>query len=134
MSTLKVNEIQDTSGGSSNLTIPGAAKAWVNYNQVSPAIRDSFNVSSVTDHSTGLLTLNFTNALANANYAFAGTAGHVSPSGSTTAIFTVELPDAANISSVMTTSSLQVEVNYVTASDNRSITDREFVSVIVFGD
>ena len=134
MSTLKVNEIQDTSGGSGNLTIPGAAKAWVNYNQASPGIRDSFNVSSVTDNSTGLMTLNFTNALANANYTFAGTAGQNSPSPTTTAIFTVELPDGATISSVMTTSSLQVEVNYVTMNNNRTVTDREFVGVIVFGD
>ncbi len=51
MSTLKVNNITDTSGGSSNLTIPGAAKAWVNFDgSGTVAIRDSLNVTSITDN------------------------------------------------------------------------------------
>jgi len=45
-------------------------RAWVNYNGVSgsQAIRASFNISSVTYNSTGDYTLNFTNALTDANY------------------------------------------------------------------
>ena len=69
MSTLKVNNITDTSGGSSNLEVPGAAKAWVNFNgSGTVAIRDSFNVSSITDEGTGDFQVNMTNALANTNY------------------------------------------------------------------
>jgi len=46
------------------------AKAWVNFNgSGTPAIRASFNVSSITDNGTGDFTINFTNALADANYA-----------------------------------------------------------------
>jgi hypothetical protein len=70
MSTLRVNTITDTSGGSSSLSVPGAAKAWVSFNGTGTvAIRASLNVSSITDNGTGDYTVNFTNALADANYA-----------------------------------------------------------------
>ena len=121
--------IKDLNGAEIGQTV----RAWVHYTQRDNIVRDSFNVASVTDHSTGLFTITFDKPMPNANYAFAGSVGHMSPSGGTTAIFSVELPDGDTISSVMTTSSLKVEVNYVTASANRSVTDREFVSVIVFG-
>ena len=49
----------------------GLAKAWVNFNGTGTvAIRASFNVSSITDNGTGDYTVNFTTALADANYAF----------------------------------------------------------------
>jgi len=48
-------------------------RAWVNFNGTGTvAIRASFNVSSITDNGTGDYTVNFTNALSDANYAFAG--------------------------------------------------------------
>jgi hypothetical protein len=48
----------------------GIAKAWVNFNGTGTvAIRSSFNVSSITDNSTGNYTVNFTTAMPNANYA-----------------------------------------------------------------
>jgi hypothetical protein len=44
-------------------------KAWVNFNGTgTPAIRASFNVSSITDNGTGDYTVNFTNATTDANY------------------------------------------------------------------
>jgi hypothetical protein len=47
----------------------GIAKAWVNFNGTGTvAIRDSFNVSSITDNGTGDYTVNFTTAMPNANY------------------------------------------------------------------
>ena len=47
----------------------GIAKAWVNFDGTgTPAIRDSFNVSSITDNGTGDYTVNFTTAMPNANY------------------------------------------------------------------
>jgi hypothetical protein len=49
----------------------GIAKAWVNFNGTGTvAIRDSFNVSSITDNGTGDYTINFTTAMSNANYSF----------------------------------------------------------------
>jgi hypothetical protein len=44
-------------------------KAWVNFNGTGTvAIRASYNVSSITDNGTGDYTVNFTTALADANY------------------------------------------------------------------
>jgi hypothetical protein len=51
----------------------GLAKAWINFNGTGTiSTRDSFNVSSVTDNSTGAYTININNDFANANYS----AGH----------------------------------------------------------
>jgi len=52
------------------------AKAWFNFNCTgTPALRDSYNVSSITDGGTGIFTVNFTVALGSANYAVALSAG-----------------------------------------------------------
>ena len=57
----------------------GIAKAWVNFNGTGTvAIRDSFNVSSITDNGTGDYTVNFTTAMPNANYCVQGTMGNAS--------------------------------------------------------
>jgi len=46
-------------------------RAWVNFNGTGAvAIRASGNVSSITDNGTGDYTVNFTNAMVDANYAF----------------------------------------------------------------
>ena len=59
-----------------------AAKAWVNFNGTGTvAIRDSFNVSSITDNGTGDYTMNLTNAMANVNYAITGTVGTIGSTG-----------------------------------------------------
>ena len=71
MSTLKVDNLLNSAGNESPISVPGAAKAWVNYNGVTNTIKDSFNVSSVTDVNSGVYTVNFTNAFSNANYATA---------------------------------------------------------------
>ena len=80
MSTLKVATIQDTSGNNSSTpaeVAEGRAKAWVNFNGTGTvAIRDSFNVSSITDDgSVGSYSINFTNAFADTNYAAVGLSG-----------------------------------------------------------
>ena len=76
MSTLRVNNITDTSGGSSALSVPGAAKAWVNFNGTGTvAIRAALNVSSITDNGTGDYTVNFASALTDANYSTCIAAG-----------------------------------------------------------
>ena len=70
MSTLVAQTISNgTVSTSSTNVIQGSAKAWVSFNgSGTPAIRTSFNVSSVTSPSTGLYTINFTNAMVDANY------------------------------------------------------------------
>jgi hypothetical protein len=50
-------------------------RAWVNFNGTGTvAIRDSANVSSITDNSVGNYTVNFTTAMPDANYSISATA------------------------------------------------------------
>ena len=63
------------SGGTGAVTVTNTGlttekiKAWVNFNGTGTiAIRGSFNVSSITDGGTGNYTVNFTTAMADANY------------------------------------------------------------------
>ena len=133
MSTINVQSITngtDTIDVGDN--VKGTAKAWVNFNGAGTvAIRDSFNVSSITDDGVGLYTLNFTNAMANANYCFSGSA--VRPETTTTTINTVELPDNQSLSTSMTTTSLKINIAAVNSGTNRTNVDRQFISVTVFG-
>jgi hypothetical protein len=96
MSTLSTTNLKNPSAGSNNIVLgtdgstrvttladsagantstpaeiaSGRAKAWVNFNGTGTvAIRASYNVSSITDNGTGDYTVNFTTALADANYA-----------------------------------------------------------------
>ena len=56
----------------SNLDATGeqkVAQAWVNFNgEDTPAIRDDYNVSSITDNGQGKWRINYTSNFANANY------------------------------------------------------------------
>ena len=81
MSTLVAQTISNgTVSTSSENVIQGSAKAWVNFNgtvATPSTIRASYNVSSVTRRATGQYTVNFTNALADANFVVAGTHSEV---------------------------------------------------------
>ena len=73
--TVDSGNLQFNSGYGSVATAYGC-RAWVNFNGTGTvAIRASGNVSSITDNSTGDYTVNFTNAMPDANYAVTGTAG-----------------------------------------------------------
>ena len=68
MSAIKVNTIQDTSAANSSTPqqlLNGRAKVWWNYNQQTPAVTNSFNISSITDNATGQYTANFSVTLSN---------------------------------------------------------------------
>lgn len=68
MSQLNVDNLKDRLGANQP-AIVGAAKAFVNFDGTGTvAIRDSFNVSSITDNGVGDYTVNFTNAMPDANY------------------------------------------------------------------
>ena len=73
MSTLKTNTLSNVAGTASTAienAIHGSAKAWVNFNGTGTvAIRQSYNVSSITDNGTGTYTVNFTTAMPDADYA-----------------------------------------------------------------
>lgn len=75
MSTVKADNIANLAGSSRSMTdVVGATpRAWVNFNGTGTvAIRAAYNVSSITDNGTGDYTVNFTNALPDADYAIAG--------------------------------------------------------------
>jgi len=47
----------------------GVAKVWINFDGTgTPAARDSFNVTSITDNGTGSYDIVFTNSMSSANY------------------------------------------------------------------
>ena len=78
MSTIKAANVQNTGSGaptfknSSGTEIGQLAKAWVNFNgKNTPSIRDSFNVSSLTDIATAEYDVNFSTNFANTNYCVA---------------------------------------------------------------
>ena len=75
MSTLQVTTIKSNSSAApvfqntSGTEKGQLAKAWLNYNGTGTvSIRDSFNVSSLTDNGEGLYTITFTNAMSNNDY------------------------------------------------------------------
>jgi len=80
MSTLKVNNLQDINGANNSTpeqVAQGRAKAWVDFNgQGTVAIRDSFNVSSITDNGTGNYDVTFSISFPNAHYCFLASAGN----------------------------------------------------------
>ena len=74
MSTLVVSNISDgtTTVGASYVT-NGSAKAWSYVDQNgTQTLKDSLNVSSITDSGTGLTSIAFSSAMANANYGALG--------------------------------------------------------------
>jgi hypothetical protein len=93
--------------------------AWVNFDGTGVvAIRDDFNVSSITDNGTGDYTVNFTAALANANYSAVGSAG---------------LSTAAAIiqTSGFATGSVDIDSFQINTASTRI--DKDSISVQVFG-
>lgn len=124
MSTVKTNNLQAVSGGAIVPiadVINGSARAWVNFNGTGTvAILASYNVASITDNGVGDYTVNFTNAMADANYAMAGACRQ---DASTADIF-VEYADAA----APTASACRVN----TPNDAGAATDPRIVSIIFY--
>jgi hypothetical protein len=100
------------------------ALAWVNFGYVSSAItiRSNYNVSSVTRSSTGVYQINFTNALADANYAGIGSCS-VDKTASYDRVITIP----AN-----TQTTAAVDCATVTGTTNASI-DCQWVGIVIFG-
>ena len=72
---LIADQIQHSTAGSldTQYVVNGSAKAWINFTCLTTtSIRDSFNVSSVTDNGTGDTTISYTSSLSAAyNYSMA---------------------------------------------------------------
>jgi hypothetical protein len=93
-------------------------RAWVNFNGTGTvAIRASGNVSSITDNNTGDYTVNFTNALSDANGAVVISAGNAAGNG--TVFWWYGTLSASNTKVLVTNNSF-------------TSSDREYVSVAIF--
>jgi hypothetical protein len=125
MSTLKVNRIEPRTGDSVEIigldTPESPVKAWVNFNGTGTvAIRDSMNVSSITDNAVGNYTVNFTTAMSNTDYSVAT---------STDPALVVSAQHVAHIDNA-TTSGFQIH----TKERRGGYGDMSIISAIVAGD
>jgi len=115
MSTLAVGTVKSISStapvfqNTSGTEIGQLAKAWVNFNGTGTiAIRDSFNVSSLTDHAVGRTTVTMTNAMPDTNFVVVGSSGATSTDAlrnlglfnsfttTTFTVFTIYFPDTSS--------------------------------------
>jgi hypothetical protein len=82
-------------------------RAWINFDGITNSIRASGNISSITDDGTALYTINFTNAMPDANYTMVSSTQAVSTqtSGRGVGFYAT---DNDGTSSVVTTTSCKV--------------------------
>lgn len=100
-----------------------AARAWVNFNGTGTvAIRASGNVTSITDNGTGDYTVNFTNAMPDANYSAVGS------SRNSTTRLTIFSPQHTGVADPFTTTTAR----FRTSDDAGSVNDSDIVSVSIF--
>ena len=135
MSILKVNTIQNVSGGNASTTDniqQGIAKAWVNFagsgtltSSDQTGVRDSFNISSVEDSAAGVYTVNINTNMADANYVVQVTVEAGSENFQTSTgglLFT---------NSTKTAGSFKIRTGDTETNDN---VDLSGVNAVVFGD
>lgn len=123
MSSIKLNV--------KNSNIINTAKAWVNFNGIplTPSIRDSYNISSITRLSTGRYRINFSNSLTNSNYSLMGIGqGPYSAAGPGDFKISV-LADQDPPSNNMTDLFVDIETGY--NSENIPL-DANMASIIIF--
>jgi len=108
------------------------AKAWVNFNGTSTvAVRSSYNIASITDHAAGSYSLNFSTAMADADYSVVGATTSYN-SVNATVDFLVEGTSASG-ASVKTTSACKIGImtHFTTTASERY--DMAEISVLIFG-
>lgn len=134
MSSLQVDNIQTYNSNppviknASGTEVGTFCRAWVNFNGTGTvAIRASFNVSSITDNGTGDYTVNFTTALADANYsltASCSTAIGIAVQGGVNLFYN----KAGNVEVAPTTSAARIQPQSI----GGTAIDPQYVCVAVF--
>ena len=119
--TIVASTLSDgTNSTSTTNCIIGSAKAWVQFAGSTGTIAGSFNVSSITRASTGTYTINYTTAMANANYVVSFGTGNASGG--------VGVPRAQAIGSISTT-----QLQFINAqASNNTLLDDTITSAVVF--
>lgn len=136
MSTLVAQTLSNGTVSTSTANcIQGSAKAWVNFDGTGTvAIRASYNVSSITDNGTGDYTINFTNALPDANYCIVTNGGgpNVS-SGTTTAgtVFQINATTSSPFFQAQTTTSCRI-ISVTNIASYAAASDCGFANVAIF--
>ena len=107
-----------------------SARAWVNFNGTGTvAIRESGNVSSITDNSTGDYTINFTTSLTDANYSLNVTTSNASSGAAGSGPVSLFITNGTNTRVAPTTSAAR----FLTFSYNGgSLIDCEYILCSVF--
>jgi hypothetical protein len=101
--------------------LQGVAKAWVNFNGTGVvAIRDSYNVASITDNGTGDYSVNFSSAFAAATYAAAGFSAR-------------SATIAGGLAMLVSQSTTAYRAKY-TGADLTTAVDHEFVDLAFYGE
>ena len=99
----------------------GLTKAWFNLNAATPALRDSFNITNVTDEGTGFYEGNFTSAMSNGDYSVSGSMSTKSSGNSYSGILTTG--DESDTYGLHSTASIRVNLyaNNFTAQKDPSM-------------
>jgi hypothetical protein len=103
------------------------AKAWANIDGSQAAasmIQSSYNISSMTDHGTGIYSFNFSTAMTDAHYAVTTGMGHVVDAG-------VSIPEL--LIQNQTTALVKLNARYSTGSNAQANYDYNTCCMTVFG-
>ena len=127
MSTLKVNTIQDASGGNASTASEirsGICRAWITYDGFNNNIRASYNIASVTDNGNGDYTIFIDTDFTDTNYCW--TAASSTATGTENEVRTVgfssassgtsnnaQLVGSTRVSNVLTASNTLIDTRYL---------------------
>ena len=123
-------DITVTSGAATMQLQQGLAKAWANFNGSGTlAVRDSLNVTSISDDGTGLYSVDFSNAMSDGNYAAPGCATYYGNDNATGLVYAMRT--SSNVYTEHGTAGFALRI-----SDNNadSALDSGSVELTVMGD
>ena len=109
-----------------SLRAQNTAKAWAVFD--GSALRDSWNVASITDHGAGDFTIGFVEAFATANYAIIATASCTASDGA------VQTLQPRGDTSQINASSCRFNCGYDVSAAGRILIDAAWMSVAFLGD
>jgi len=96
-----------------NYVVNGSAKSWVSFTGTGTiAIRDSSSVSSIADNGTGDYSINFANAMNNADYSHTNAVGRTGSANATTTTWADQTTSQTQVHSrdVVLNAALDVEI------------------------
>ena len=145
-SALKLTTARTINGvsfdGTANITVPATAsganvaKAWVNFNGITGAIRASYNVSSITRNGTpntdgsGDITISFTTPMADTNYVVLGT-GNSNGGDASYGTFAIRANSMESAPNLMTTGQVRITMG---GSTNKASSYNSFTTTVaIFG-